>query len=152
MKRAFLTVFIILSSTSFFTQSDLQALAQLQEGKVRCESSKTFFSLTPEFNNAEHLVETEDHYLLKVFRVNKGKDLRKPILLIHGIVDSSDDWALGDHSVVSNLVRKGYDVWLMNTRGNKYSCTHATLNNESKEFWLRYRCFKFFKFPILLGK
>lgn len=137
MRRAFLNVFWVLSAAAFLTQAELEVVARLQHNKVYCEASRTFFSLTPEFNNFEHLVETEDHYLIKVFRVNKAPadQLRKPVLLIHGIVDSSDDWALGDHSVVSNLVRRGYDVWLMNTRGNKYSCTHATLSNESKAFW-----------------
>lgn len=106
-------------------------------GPVHCESTRTFASLVSAYHFEEHLVQTEDGYLLKMFRVNKGPEstLRKPLLLIHGIVDSADDWALGDNSVVSNLARKGYDVWLMNTRGNKYSCTHATLSNESKQFW-----------------
>ena len=29
----------------------------------------------------------------------------------------------------------GYDVWLANTRGNKYSCKHAQKPHDSHAFW-----------------
>jgi lysosomal acid lipase/cholesteryl ester hydrolase len=40
-----------------------------------------------------------------------------------------------ESSVVSYLLEKGYQVWLGNNRGNKYSCTNDKLDNSSKEFW-----------------
>lgn len=33
------------------------------------------------------------------------------------------------------LVERGYDVWLLNVRGNKYSCYHRTLDNLSYDYW-----------------
>lgn len=36
------------------------------------------------------------------------------------------------------LADKGYDVWLGNTRGNRYSKAHVALDPKSAEFW-KYR-------------
>jgi lysosomal acid lipase/cholesteryl ester hydrolase len=33
------------------------------------------------------------------------------------------------------LVKAGYDVWLANLRGNKYSKKHISLDIKSAEFW-----------------
>jgi len=33
------------------------------------------------------------------------------------------------------LARAGYDVWMGNNRGSRYSNTHATLSNKDAEYW-----------------
>lgn len=33
------------------------------------------------------------------------------------------------------LARAGYDVWLGNNRGSKYSNAHLTLSTKDKEYW-----------------
>jgi len=33
------------------------------------------------------------------------------------------------------MVRAGYDVWLGNNRGTKYSMGHTSLSTDSKEYW-----------------
>ena len=54
---------------------------------------------------------------------------------MHGILDSSDNFAVMETSIVNYLLEKGYQVWLGNNRGNKYSCTNDQYDNNSKEFW-----------------
>ena len=48
-------------------------------------------------------------------------------------------WNDSDRAVALNLARAGYDVWLGNNRGNKYSNTHVTLTTNDKEFWDYYQ-------------
>ncbi|XP_045485220.1 lipase 3-like [Pieris rapae] len=83
----------------------------------------------------EHYVTTDDGYVLTVFRIPGS---RGPILLMHGILDTSDTWVLrGNNSLAITLANLGYDVWLGNCRGNFYSKDHVKLNAtaDAKAYW-----------------
>ncbi|CAG4992631.1 unnamed protein product [Parnassius apollo] len=81
----------------------------------------------------KHLVVTEDGYVLNIYRIPKRGT---PVLLVHGIGDSSDSWmVLGPKgSLAFRLADAGFDVWLFNSRGNKYSKRHVE-NLSMKQYW-----------------
>lgn len=83
---------------------------------------------------------TDDGYILNVYRI-KSKDTKsgaKAVFLQHGVVDSADCWIMHrpDVAPAFQLVNKGYDVWLGNQRGTKYSMGHTTMNpDHDKTYW-----------------
>ena len=89
----------------------------------------------------EHTVETEDGYLLGVFRISKKTGTEPsgpPVIFNHGITDSSDTPLLKPKDAPATyMLEQGYDVWLANNRGNKYSRAHTTLDpdNDAEEFF-----------------
>lgn len=91
-----------------------------------------------------HWVNTEDGYILKLYRIPGGKaesnykkKQKQSILMMHGIFDSSDGWVCNSEEkcipfILANL---GYDIWLGNSRGNKHSRHHKTYKDDSYEMW-----------------
>lgn len=80
-----------------------------------------------------HSVITEDGYIVNLIRIpRKGP----AALLVHGIGDSSDSWLVTSpsSSLAYQLAALGYDIWLYNARGNKYSKGHIK-NLSGKEYW-----------------
>lgn len=86
-------------------------------------------------------VKTADGFILQLFRIqaknSRISNGKKVVLLQHGVFDSADDYVINSeqNSLAFVLANRGFDVWLSNSRGNKYSRAHATLSPSSKEFW-----------------
>ncbi|KAH3673475.1 hypothetical protein WICPIJ_009748 [Wickerhamomyces pijperi] len=95
------------------------------------------------FGVHEHVVITEDGYLLAIHRIYKDKPSTltrgKPVVYFHhGLLTNSELFVLGDtreRSLPFRLVEQGYDVWLGNNRGNKYSRKHLKLKPSKRKFW-----------------
>jgi pimeloyl-ACP methyl ester carboxylesterase len=91
----------------------------------------------------EHKVITPDGYILGVYRIPHGQNSSsskpgKPVLLQHGLLDSGTTWAenFPGQSLSYILADAGYDVWIGNMRGNRYSRAHIKYNpNHDEEFW-----------------
>ena len=98
------------------------------------------------FKVESHKVTTEDGYILTHHRIANPKLVQpgRPIMVQHGLFSSSRDWIINspgghaDEPVIEGqvvggnigfeLAKRGYDVWLTNSRGNTYSREHVRLN------------------------
>lgn len=96
-----------------------------------------------DYDIENHIVRTKDGYLLTVNRITKfdGKPARrngKVVYLHHGLLMNSEIWVTmleKNQNLPFILYELGYDVWLGNNRGNKYSHKHLTKKLDSVDFW-----------------
>lgn len=94
-----------------------------------------------------HMARTRDGFHLIMHRISKCQPeqptsreaiqkKRPPVLMWHGFMMNSEVWVCHPtHSLAFDLVDKGYDVWLGNVRGNKYSCKHESLSARDTKYW-----------------
>ncbi|KZM28138.1 Sterol esterase [Ascochyta rabiei] len=101
----------------------------------------------------EHIVQTGDGYLLGLHRLGwrrgeegervnagPGKDglKKKVVYLHHGLMMNSEVWVClteRERCLPFELVERGYDVWLGNNRGNKYSKKNIHVAPTDAKFW-----------------
>ncbi|CAN0863160.1 Triacylglycerol lipase 2, partial [Linum grandiflorum] len=90
----------------------------------------------------EHTVTTSDGYILSLQRIPVGASggspgKRTPVLLQHGVLMDGMAWLLlpPKESLAFVLADNGYDVWIANGRGTKYSRSHVSLAANDKAYW-----------------
>ncbi|KAJ2952329.1 hypothetical protein O0L34_g4613 [Tuta absoluta] len=96
----------------------------------------SFIELAKKFHHPaeEYQLTTEDGYIITLHHIPGNGP---PVYLQHGILDSSDTFIIrGKSSLAIFLAEAGYDVWVGNARGNKYSRRHVCLDPDvDKQFW-----------------
>ncbi|XP_038986066.1 triacylglycerol lipase 2-like isoform X2 [Phoenix dactylifera] len=91
----------------------------------------------------EHHVTTKDGYILSIQRIPNGRSAttqrarKTPVLLQHGVFMDGITWLMSspDESLGYILADKGYDVWISNSRGTKYSLQHTRLSPRDPAYW-----------------
>ncbi|KAJ3640682.1 hypothetical protein Zmor_027228 [Zophobas morio] len=82
-----------------------------------------------------HEVQTEDGYLLTLFRIPR-QNPKGVIFFQHSLATDARTWiSQYNESVAFLFWRAGYDVWLGNTRGNHFCKKHVSLDPTEATFW-----------------
>lgn len=86
-----------------------------------------------------HYIVTEDGYILTAWRIKKNVTHKYPVMLQHGLLDCSFSWIINEanQSLPFILADAGFDVWVTNNRGNRYSKMHTKYNqnDDYAAFW-----------------
>ncbi|XP_018504875.2 triacylglycerol lipase 2 isoform X2 [Pyrus x bretschneideri] len=114
--------------------------------KFRREQMKLLGQIKPKrwplLRRIEPKVTTQDGYILSMQRIPAGKSgglsgKRVPVLLQHGLLMDGITWVLlrPGQSLAFLLADNGYEVWIGNTRGTKYSLGHTSLSPDDPAYW-----------------
>lgn len=119
---------------------------ELQERKRRgkAEAKLTLFGLVTSkgYPIEEHKVTTPDGYILTLHRIPHGKNEtgyspRPVVFLMHGLMDCSVTWIVNETAKCLGFIfaDNGFDVWMGNVRGNRFSREHAHFKVDSTQYW-----------------
>ncbi|KAH8816862.1 Alpha/Beta hydrolase protein [Xylogone sp. PMI_703] len=135
------------------TSQTKQAERRKRSVTIRIRDASDFVDLCAYYGYyaEEHIVQTNDGYLLGLHRlawrkgeedqkVNNGPNsMRKRVVYLHhGLLMNSEVWVClteEQRALPFVLVEKGYDVWLGNNRGNKYSKKSIHHSPADIPFW-----------------
>lgn len=106
-----------------------------------CASSVTIHG----YKCQEFDVTTQDGYILSVQRIPEGRagggggggTNKQPVLIQHGVLVDGMTWLLNppEQNLPLILADNGFDVWIANTRGTRFSRRHTSLDPTNPVFW-----------------
>lgn len=82
---------------------------------------------------------TKDGYILQLNRIiskNQTNSTKPVVLAYHGLLSYSGAYLInGKSSLGYYLTDNGYDVWLANARGSRYSNKHISMDSSNYTYW-----------------
>lgn len=141
-----ITFFNFIDSLPFTIYETIVKFVEFQKNfelsEIDADYSKSFTEIVNQngFISESHPVVTTDGYILNIYRVRSAetKPGAKVVFMQHGVIDSADCWIMHRSEIAPafQLVRLGYDVWLGNQRGTKYSMGHQYLDwTKDQKYW-----------------
>lgn len=132
-----------------FSLFNVSSPSKMDEKVRQVARGKSFVEICSLFGYKaeEHVVQTSDGYILGVHRIvgSKQSPGSSPhrsgapvVYLHHGLLMNSEVWVVNldpSRCLPFVLADLGYDVWLGNNRGNKYSKKHISKKTTDKDFW-----------------
>ncbi|XP_037711024.1 lipase 1-like [Drosophila subpulchrella] len=112
--------------THSFSQQDIQMDSKLQTDALIQKYG---------YPSETHYANTEDRYRVCLHRIPRPG--ATPVMLVHGLMGSSASWVqFGPSSGLAYILyRKGFDVWMLNTRGNVYSQERGRGHESDQNYW-----------------
>ncbi|XP_062551579.1 lipase 1-like [Armigeres subalbatus] len=135
---AFCLVHSLVQSEAFILPGDDSLQVEEEDAKLSTVELVTKYG----YHIETHHVQTDDGFVLELHRITGSGSTKfdkrlPPVLVMHGVFASSADWVLlGPGNALAYLLSDaGYDVWLANARGNRYSRNHTNYTPNMNKFW-----------------
>lgn len=89
-------------------------------------------------------VTTKDGYILSLQRIPEGRGenggvstKKQPVIIQHGVLVDGMIWFMNspEQNLPMILADSGFDVWIVNSRGTRYSRRHTFRDPSSEDFW-----------------
>ena len=156
MKTLLLLTMVMLALTPTFQAHDIRRLLKTGGLKAplfqwsQCSPSEFMKSIPDngKYQVKNYTVTTVDGYILQMFRVrltatelaklspSLQANAKRPMLIQHGLFDDSTSMIQNEqNSFGMYMIQKGFDVWLGNNRGSKFSTQHLNDQISHKDYY-----------------
>ncbi|XP_016206990.1 triacylglycerol lipase 2-like [Arachis ipaensis] len=136
-----ITLWLLFFFSSSVVHSGAQGSSRGSLGDGICATSVVVHG----YKCQELQVTTADGYILSVQRIPEGRsgngnnnnNKKQPVIIQHGILVDGMTWLLNgpDQNLPLILADNGFDVWISNTRGTRFSRRHISLDPSTPAYW-----------------